>query len=305
MSHIHTRKVCTGKYPFAGKEWWYEYSSDFHNFEASKIKKYIADRQKSFTKLTKVWDCELNSEWTVRIFFAAKMILAASLKLSALEYARSKNLNICVPYLQYYSLLYSLKSLVLTLPEQKWNNGKLIPQSHKSTINVACDEIAKIDPSWNQGINGQSSVKEKILRVKAFREMISYRAPSNGKKHGDFDFDVFSLCQVPVQLAQMVSEIFEESLIKHLPDDFKPTLNRKDLCSVYHTDIDGFEFFDEEDAYRIDYLFRKYPMPTNILHIMSEGHVEDFFGSWCEDDPKADSFDPDDNWRILFEVSKA
>jgi hypothetical protein len=37
---------------------------------------------------------------------------------------------------------------------------------------------------------------------------------------------------------------------------------------------------------------------------MSEGHVEDFFGSWCaEEDTDADIFDPDDNWYIIFDVT--
>jgi len=38
--------------------------------------------------------------------------------------------------------------------------------------------------------------------------------------------------------------------------------------------------------------------------MMSEGHVEDYFGAWCEynqnEDP--DVFNPDDNHGILFDV---
>ncbi len=49
---------------------------------------------------------------------------------------------------------------------------------------------------------------------------------------------------------------------------------------------------------------RKYPLPTNIQHIMSEGHVEDFFGSWCaEEETDDDIFDPDENWYIIFDVT--
>ena len=47
---------------------------------------------------------------------------------------------------------------------------------------------------------------------------------------------------------------------------------------------------------------RKHPMPTNILHMMSEGHVEDFFGSWLDQEDSEDGFNPDENWRILFDV---
>lgn len=302
MSHIHVRKRVDNKYPFAGREWWYAFSPCFNSFDKIKVNTFISNRQKTFATLAELWNDDLNSEWTVRVFFSAKMILAASLMLASLEYCRKKNLKVCVPYLQYYSLLYSLKSLVLVLPEQKWNKGDLIKQSHKKTIDVACHEISKIAPEWIKSTNKQIPVKTQILRIKAFREMISYRAPSNGKRHGDYDFDAVSLCQVPVEFAQMISEIFEDSLHKYLPKDYKPRLKRELLLPVCKTEIEGFDFFDDEDAYRIDYLFRKYPMPTNILHILSEGHVEDFFGSWCEDAPEDGSFNPDSNWRILFDV---
>lgn len=302
MSHIHIRKIIGSRYQFAGKEWWYAFSPCFDEFDRNLINKYISGKQLAYAKLVKSWNHELNSEWTVRVFFSAKMILAASLMLANLEYAKEKNLQVCIPYLQYYSLLYSLKSLVLVLPEQNWKDSDLISQTHQATVNIACDEIAKVCPSWNKNTESGISVKTQILRIKAFREMISYRAPSNGSQHGDYDFDVLSLCKVPVELAQMISEIFENALHKHLPDGFKPELNRDILAQVHKTEINGFEFNDDEDSYRIDYLFRKYPMPTNILHIMSEGHVEDFFGSWCEHTPKEGSFDPDDNWQILFDV---
>jgi hypothetical protein len=40
--------------------------------------------------------------------------------------------------------------------------------------------------------------------------------------------------------------------------------------------------------------------------MMSEGHVEDFFGSWCNNENKRDQkdgdFNPDENWGIIFDV---
>ena len=61
-------------------------------------------------------------------------------------------------------------------------------------------------------------------------------------------------------------------------------------------------FFDREDWHRIGYLARKHPAPLNILHMMSDGHVEDFFGSWCGEDDDPAAFNPDNDWRILFDV---
>jgi hypothetical protein len=42
------------------------------------------------------------------------------------------------------------------------------------------------------------------------------------------------------------------------------------------------------------------------MHILSEGHVEDFLGSWLpkndEDIDNMDVFNPDNNWRVIFDV---
>jgi hypothetical protein len=61
-----------------------------------------------------------------------------------------------------------------------------------------------------------------------------------------------------------------------------------------------------KDGYRLYYIQRKHPVPTNLLHMMSEGHVEDFFGSWCNNENKRDQkdgdFNPDENWGIIFDV---
>ncbi len=306
MSHIHVRKIIGDRYHFAGKEWWYAFGPEVEAFDMERVKRFIAKNEATFSRLAKAWNGQSNTEWVCRIFWAAKMILAASVMLENLAYARRKNLKICVPYLQYYSLLYSLKALVVVLPSQRWDNGALIEQKHAKTINVACDEITKLDRRWQREKDGCTSVKRRILRLKAFREFISYRAPSSGGSLEEYGIDVVPLCRVPVELSQMISEVLERSLLKQLPDGYKPELLDGGLANVFSANIDGEHFFDAEDRYRIGYLFRKYPMPTNILHVMSEGHVEDFFGSWCgeKEDESADQdiFDPDDNWRILFDV---
>ncbi|WP_147273085.1 hypothetical protein [Billgrantia montanilacus] len=78
----------------------------------------------------------------------------------------------------------------------------------------------------------------------------------------------------------------------------------QDEVLLHVTDIvmEGVHFHDKEDWYRLGYLARKHPRPTNILHIMSEGHVEDFFGSWCAEDDNENSIDPGEDWQILFDV---
>ena len=75
------------------------------------------------------------------------------------------------------------------------------------------------------------------------------------------------------------------------------------LCLV---EIGDFNFIDNEDAYRLDYLRRKWPVAPNILQIMTEGHTEDFFGAWDsnEESPHPDAFDtgaPVD-WQTIFDI---
>ncbi len=303
MSHIFVRKCVGDRYGFAGREWWYDFGKELSAFDQNAVAKYVVRKQEAYAKLTMSWNDTLNTEWTCRIFFAAKMILAGSVMLSSLEFAKRKNLRICVPYLQYYSLLYSLKSLVLLMTSQRWESGALVSQqTHTKTINVACDEIGHLDLGWMHAKDGLPSVQESISRLKAFRELISYRAPSSGGNLKEHDIDVLPWCRAAVEIAQMCSEILEESLAKHVSPDYRPRLVPEDLEPVYYTNIHGTSYFDDEDHYRIAYLARKHPWPTNIMHIMSEGHVEDFFGSWCDSEDRKGVFDPDSDWQILFDV---
>jgi hypothetical protein len=302
MSHIIVRKLVDSRYQFAGENWFYRFNSELRAVDENLLKRYISSMQCAFARIAKSWNDDINTEWVCRIFFAAKMILAASVTLESLEYARKVNLKVCIPYLQYYSLLYSLRSLMVVLPNQEWKDGELLKQTHTKTINVICSEISKLDSKWISGQGAIPSVQKDIQELKDFREIISYRAPSSGGSIGKYDKDVLPLCKVPVEIAQMITEILEKSLQKYAPNGYIPKLISEKLSVVYSITIGGKKEKDDEDHYRIDYLARKYPLPTNILHIMSEGHVEDFFGSWCDEQERVDVFNPDENWGILFDV---
>lgn len=101
-------------------------------------------------------------------------------------------------------------------------------------------------------------------------------------------------------MAQLQSEILESSIGKHVTNSFE--LEQDFIRHVYDIEIDGIRFHDTEDWYRIEYLARKHPAPSNLLHIMSEGHVEEFFGSWCPEEETRNAFNYDKYWRILFNV---
>ena len=122
MNNLH-QKVRRVPIFICGRDWWYEFGDEMRAFEEKRVTKYIARQQEAYTKLAKNWTDEYNTEWTCRVFFAAKMVLAASVMLASLRLAKEKNVRICVPCLLYYSLLYSLKSLVLLMP---FRSGRMV-----------------------------------------------------------------------------------------------------------------------------------------------------------------------------------
>lgn len=111
---------------------------------------------------------------------------------------------------------------------------------------------------------------------------------------------MIAICRLLAEVAQLQSELIEASVLKNAIGSF--SLKAEAIDRICKTKIAGINFDDAEDHYRMDYLRPKYPLPTNILHIMSEGHVEDFFGSWCPKDEEDDQFNPDNNRGILFDV---
>jgi hypothetical protein len=280
---------------FANREWWYEFEQLPKLCPEENAARRSENLLHQFALLTKNWNADVNSEWTVRVFYAAKMVLAASVMAQSLKYATTKNLRSVCSYLQYYTVMHSLRAIMFTSPNVAWNDGEILHATHSKTINIACSEIAHFDKQLSE------HVKKSVLHLKAFRELISYRAPSSGDKFPTPEFDVYDYSRFFLEIAQFQSELLEASIEKNVTDSFE--LDEKFTHHVTDVEIDGIQFHDNEDWFRIGYLVRKHPRPTNILHIMSEGHVEDFFGSWCGDDAQQpDAFNPDDNWRILFDV---
>lgn len=295
MNFVVTRKMLGGRSTLAGCEWYYDYTHLPKLFNEVSINKYISWVYNLSAEITSKWDDDLNSEWLVRMFLSARMILGASVMASSRDYAIENNIRIVIPYLDYYVLFYSLKSLIYALPNVLWKDGGVITQNHSATINYACDAMARLDQEFAR------TTKANILKAKALRELISYRAPSSGDKFLNDDWCPFSTCRVVLELAQLTSEIFEKSLVKRAQGK-KFEVTDGYIDRVFETEIEGHMFFDDEDYYRIGYFVRKYPYPANIQHMMSEGHVEDFFGSWVDKDDREDVFNPDENWQILFDV---
>ncbi|WP_444460018.1 hypothetical protein [Rhodobacter capsulatus] len=290
-----TAKALSGKYKFSGQEWFYNFR-ELHKFcEGGKTQKHLGHLFEKYSKITKDWNPGRNSEWICRVFLSAKMILSATLQLEALAHARKQNLRIVAPYLEYYTLLALLRAVIYTLPEIEWEDGKLAAISHTKAINLSVDYISKFNREK------ACQLKELTLDLKANRELISYRSPSSGDENIIQCKNIIEAATILAEFAQMNSEVLEKSILKN--SDRESSIFLENFASqLSHIKIEGRHFFDKEDSYRLGYLARKHPLPTNIMHIMTEGHVEDFFGAWCAEEGDERVFDPDDNWRLIFDV---
>ena len=295
MSSISTSQILTDKVPFAGKKWYYRFRELPSVFSQEECASVVTSLQDRYAALTKKWSSETNSEWTCRLYMAAKLVMSATIHVNSADYAEQRNLRVVIPYLRYYAVFSLLRAICYTIPEQMWNAGKLLHISHATAINVTQDHLYRFNKAVSEVVGDQ------IRELKAERELLSYGAPSSGDDHISEKNRFLSLCGMLAEVAQFDSEVIESSLLKH-GDPTTFVLLKNYLESITNLIIEGHYFGDKEDAYRLNYLTRKHPRPTNILHMMTEGHVDDFFGAWVNYDEKSGSFNPDEMKEIIFDI---
>lgn len=299
MGHTSIRRIIdSNNQTYAGRKWFYNFRELTEFCSEDKLQAWCQKKNKYISSLTKEWSDEKHTEWLIRNMLSARMIMGATLHLNSLEHAREKNLRVVTPYLEYYSVLHVMRALIFSKPTQDWKDKALITLSHKKIITLACEAITELNPEQGK------IFKETILRLKANRELISYQAPSSGQKWPDTSLNLIRVCTIFCEITQVYSELLEASLIKKYKEVMNYNLNIKDFSVLYNPKIDGCVFPDNEDFYRIEYMLRKNPRPTNIKHTISEGHSEDFFGAWHDKElEKNDSlFNPDKNWQLIFDI---
>lgn len=296
MDPMHLFRLVNGSKFMSYRDWYYEFSSMPAVFDDDAMAKVGASLSQRYARLARQWNADLNSEWLVRHYFAAKLIMASCLAVNALEYAEDCNLRLVVPYLRYYAVLSVLRSAVLTIPEAPWQDGGLLEMSHAKAINLAMAHLGALDKSV------AATVADDVRRLKAERELISYRAPSGGDwvTAGE-SARVHEICRLMAEVAQFNSELLELSIERYGdPTTFVVTSDAFDL--VASVTLEGLNFEDRDDEYRFGYLARKHPLPANLQHTMTEGHVDDFFGAWAADGDTSGLFDPDVNARSIFSM---
>lgn len=275
----------------------FEYNILFKTFESKNIQTVINSLQPSFADIAKNLDVNSNTQWIIRTYLASKMILASSVMLTSAEYAECKNLRIVMPYLMYYSLLSCARAVVFTNPRYEWKE-ELVTMNHSKTINIVGDIVSRYDKEEGK------SIELFIDKSRIYREIFSYKFPAEGLRGMNLNFEkVVEICSLLAEIAQLQSAILESAITKHCKEKYD--IDEVEFRKLYLYDGKGFKFFDSEDGYRLDYIKRKVSRPYSIINTMTEGMVDDFFGSWCgddEDENYEDLYNPDQNWRIIFPV---
>ncbi len=277
------------------------------NFRYSSLNDYlnITDLEKGKKKLTKnfkvqtdSWDVVKNSEWVLRHYLAVKMIMSATIMLTSLEFGKKRNLRVTEPYLIYYSLLNVARSVMFTSPMSDWKNGKLINSTHANILNVVGDAVSQFNRQRGE------EIKELLERAKEYRELFSYKFPANGITDFSVELnDAIDTCSFLAEFAQYQSEILEnQNFSKEIIEN---KLDREILKRGFLYKGKRYDFLDDEDWYRLDYILRKQPFPVSLYFTLSEGMVEDFFGAWYpyDEEESEDNYNPDDNWNLIFPMS--
>ncbi len=285
---------------YQSREWFYSFRELEELADLDELDKISNCIIRQYSDITKGWNKNLNSEWTCRTYFATNMILNATVLLKNADYAEEKNLRIVKPYLKYYAVLSLLRCVVYTLPSQHWNEGKLIEIPHSKAINLASDWLALFNKSEAQ------KLKNICKLLKAQRELISYRAPASGDANLENSYDVEKTCTILAELAHFNSVLLEASVKKNANPEYF-VVHHKDIDKIVHVNIEGVEFYDRYDSYRLDYIRRKGPYPSNLLCTMTEGQTEDYIGAWdnneeYEDDGSIYHGGSPCDWQTIFDI---
>lgn len=289
MSYILNSGSTLGRRRFC-----YDYQ---HIINYNEVNKFVAWIDRASAKICKAMTQESNSEWIFRIYMAARMILSATLAAQSVVFSMRHNLRIAIPHLQYNALQYCCRALLCVNPLQNYHSADFFEKKHTKIINESADIISRFCPDLSR------QIKSIFACLKDNRDIITYRGPSSGDSILD-QCDVNSFMMVICELAQLQSELFEQSYTKHVKERFKLDLSKAPKWLFKYQYCEGDERIDNEDWYRINYIRRKFPRPVSIRLFMTEGWVEDFFGAWVpkDEDSKWTQFDPDEDWKILFNV---
>ncbi|MDF1848781.1 MAG: hypothetical protein P1U69_16395 [Parvibaculaceae bacterium] len=279
-----------------GSSYIYEYQ-ELDSLPDSHVTRYInRTRQISATKAQGFGDRE-NTEWFIRTYLSLKYVLASTVLITSSQYAEKMNLQITLPYLNYYTLLNCSRAFLLTMPCIEWHSDNSISMTHSKTLNVTTEKLRRL------GMSAATQFGSLAKRAQAQRELFSYRFPASGL--GVFGDDLVSSNEIEtmarklVELAQVNLSCFETAIARKTTRSFK-LLDLDDVWKLMKYETSTGELIDDDDYQRVGYFIHKYKTPSTFPALATEGLVEDFFGAWH--DEKEEGYDPDRNWNLLVDI---
>jgi hypothetical protein len=117
------------------------------------------------------------------------------------------------------------------------------------------------------------------------------------------NYNLEELLILLAEAAQFNSELLQFSIEKNAnPNTFE--VLHQHIKDITHVSIEGFEFTDSEDRYRLGYVQRKIKRPYQLSLFMTEGQTEDFIGAWDGDEENGEQFSngSPSNWQAIFDI---
>ena len=265
------------------------------------MQNYCKSTKALFVPIAKAFTPDDNSRWLLRHYLAVKFASASALMAGSALYAYEHNLMMAVPYFNYYTLLNACRAYVMTAPQMVWDGQKTVEMTHEKVLNCAADYMRNLDP------DRRMQWRDQMRKYRDQRTLFSYRFPLSGPDFvGRAALDptpAIALAQLVAELGALNSECFDAVLEKHVDENIAVSdLDDHDLARLYK--LAGEDEADYADLHRFGKLRRHWRRVSPLHVLVSDGMMDDLFGSWTNPDQEDDDggFNPDEcsNLILLF-----
>lgn len=256
------------------------------------VQTYCKRSKALFLPIAKTFTADDNSRWLLRHYLAVKFVSASALMAGSAHYAYEHNLMMAVPYFNYYTVLNACRAYLMTAPQLSWNGQKSVEMTHEKILNCAVDYMRNLNPKR------RLTWRRQMADYRDQRTLFSYRFPLSGPDFtGREALDptpAIALAQLVAELGALNSECFDAVLEKHVDEEISVSdLSDHDWARLYR--VAGEDEIDDADRYRFDKLRRGWRRVSPLHVLVSDGMMDDLFGSWTnpEREDNDGGFDPD------------
>jgi hypothetical protein len=116
MSQADARRITEGSHDAFGRRWWYEYTTLPQWVDDARALEFVRRVEALIGRCCANWTDYNTSEWCIRHYSAARLILSSTVPARSLHYANSHNLRMLIPHGAYYVTYSALRSMVLASP---------------------------------------------------------------------------------------------------------------------------------------------------------------------------------------------